>query len=607
MAPDAYTLSFRELTNENVALVGGKNASLGEMFNKLQSKGISVPNGYATTAEAYWLFLDENGLFAPLSDLLATLDTAEFSNLPEVGARARSLVHGGVMPTAVVAAITDAYHTLSAEYPADIQVAVRSSATAEDLPTASFAGQHDSFLNVRGAPAVVEACQKCFVSLFNDRAIKYRVINKFEHMAVALSAGVQTMVRSDLASAGVAFTIEPETGHDQLIYLTGSWGLGENVVQGAVNPDEYYLFKPSLRNKHHALVTKKLGDKAKTMRYVAEADDAAGGIENTDTPPEQRAVFVLTDAEAEQLGQWCLQIEQHYGMPMDVEWAKDGHTNGLYIVQARPETIHQGGQGLRLHEYHRTQDGPVLATGKAVGSQIVSGVARLIGSPADGHRLLPGEILVTDSTSPDWNAVLKNAAVIVTNKGGRTSHAAIVAASWACRPWSARGDATAYSGRPARHRILRRGRRGPWSTTAALRSGKKPIWTSSQLPRPRTKVMLNLWPTPTAPSAGAAAGRGRGAGAHGVRHQQRHPDPPDGAGRLRPARPTRRPRPRSSELTAATPTSREYFVDKLRAAIGRSPPPSIRAGHRAHERLQDQRICGADRRRGSSSRTRRTR
>ena len=431
MAHPALTLFFRELTNDKVALVGGKNASLGEMFNKLSDQGISVPNGFATTAAAYWLFLDENGLLVPLTELLATLDTKEFTNLPEVGTRARSLVHGAILPAAVAAAIRAAYRELTAEYPDRTEVAVRSSATAEDLPTASFAGQHDSFLNVRGEQAVLDACQRCYESLFNDRAIKYRVTNGFDHMQVALSVGVQTMVHADLAAAGVAFTIEPETGHEQLIYLTGSWGLGENVVQGAVNPDEFYLFKPSLRDGHRALVTKKLGDKAKTMRYAKPAtgaqDHPVNNIVNTDTPAAQRELFVLTDAEAEQLGRWCLVIEEHYGMPMDIEWAKDGLNNQLYIVQARPETIHHGHQDLRLHEYHLTERGPVLATGKAVGSQVISGVARLIDSPADGHRLQPSEILVTDITSPDWNAVLKNAAVIVTNKGGRTSHAAIVA------------------------------------------------------------------------------------------------------------------------------------------------------------------------------------
>ncbi|GAB2468035.1 phosphoenolpyruvate synthase [Hymenobacter qilianensis] len=421
MAQETYTRFFRELTNQNVALVGGKNASLGELFNQLTPKGINVPNGFATTAAAYWLFLDENQLRQPLTALLASLDEKELTNLPAVGTQARALITQAKMPPSVAEAIGQAYRELSAGHAGGLAVAVRSSATAEDLPTASFAGQHDSFLNVQGEEAVLQACQKCFVSLFNDRAIKYRLQNGFDHLRVALSVGVQMMVRSDVGSAGVAFTIEPETGHANLIYLTGSWGLGENVVQGAVNPDEFYLFKPSLRSGHRALVTRKLGDKAKTMRY------AQTGIENSDTPPEKRAAFVLSDAEAEELGRWCLLIEDHYGMPMDIEWAKDGLTNTLYIVQARPETIHHGSQALRLHEYHLTQKGPVLATGKAVGNQIATGVARIIASPADGHRLQPGEILITDITSPDWNAVLRKAAVIVTNKGGRTSHAAIVA------------------------------------------------------------------------------------------------------------------------------------------------------------------------------------
>ncbi|TGE23871.1 phosphoenolpyruvate synthase [Hymenobacter aquaticus] len=422
-----FTLSFSELDNRQVALVGGKNASLGELFTQLATQGIRVPDGFATTAAAYRLFLNENHLREPLAALMAQVDGQEFSNIQSVGMQARALVQAAPLPAQVAEAIGRAYQALSAGQAEPLAVAVRSSATAEDLPTASFAGQHDSFLNVRGEAALLQACRQCYVSLFNDRAIKYRLQHGFDHLQVALSVGVQRMVRSDLASAGVAFTIEPETGHEQLLYLTGSWGLGENVVQGAVNPDEFYLFKPALRQGNRGLVTKKLGDKAKTMRYAQDARAGTTGIENTDTPPEKRSEFVLTDAEAGQLGRWLLLIEDHYGMPMDVEWAKDGLTGELFIVQARPETVHHGRQALRLHEYHLRGTGPLLATGKAVGSQIVAGVARLIASPAEGHRLQPGEILVTDSTSPDWNVILKKASVIVTNKGGRTSHAAIVA------------------------------------------------------------------------------------------------------------------------------------------------------------------------------------
>jgi len=423
----AYTIPFCELSSQDVAVVGGKNASLGELFNRLTPQGINVPDGFATTAAAYWLLLDENGIRTQLTTLLQTLDTTGFSNLHEVGEAARALVQNALLPAAVRTAIGTAYQQLCAGPATEIQVAVRSSATAEDLPTASFAGQHDSFLNQEGLAAVLDACHRCYVSLFNDRAIKYRVTNKFDHMQVALSVGVQAMVRSDLASAGVAFTIEPETGFEALIYLTGSWGLGENVVQGAVNPDEFYLFKPALRAGHQSLVSKKLGDKARTMRYAPAHTGPGPTIENEPTPPERQAQFVLTDAEAEQLARWCLLIEEHYELAMDVEWAKDGLDNKLYIVQARPETVHHGQQELQWREYHLRERGPVLATGKAVGRQIVSGVARILASPAEGHRLQPGDILVADITNPDWNTVMRKASVLVTNQGGRTSHAAIVA------------------------------------------------------------------------------------------------------------------------------------------------------------------------------------
>ena len=388
MSHAPFTLFFKELANDKVPVVGGKNASLGELFTHLTPAGINVPNGFATTAEAYWRFLDENHLRAPLAAILGRLDQQEFTNLAEVGEQARALLHGGALPIAVALAITTAYQQLSPDLKHPTPVAVRSSATAEDLPRASFAGQHDSFLNVRGPEAVLAACQACYVSLFNDRAIKYRVQHKFDHLQVALSVGVQTMVRADVGAAGVAFTIEPETGHEHFVYLTSSWGLGENVVQGAVNPDEFYLFKPSLRTGHRALITKKLGDKARTLRYAP--DERTGGTQNTDTPPGQRALFSLTNAEAERLGRWCLLIEEHYKMPMDVEWAKEGVSNELYIVQARPETIHHGRRALCLHAYKLLQKGPLLATGQAVGSQIATGVARLLASPADGHRLQPG-------------------------------------------------------------------------------------------------------------------------------------------------------------------------------------------------------------------------
>jgi len=422
-----YIKNLSELSNDKVALVGGKNASLGEMFNQLAPKGIKIPDGFATTAEAYWLFLDENNIRVKLTDLMNKIDLKEFSNLKEIGSEARSLVLNAVIPEQIANEIKSAYRNLYAEHKIEIEVAVRSSATAEDLPSASFAGQHDSFLNIKGDEVLIHTCQKCFASLFNDRAIKYRINNGFEHMHVALSIGVQRMVRSDLASAGVGFTIEPETGFENMIYLTGSWGLGENVVQGAVNPDEFYLFKPSIRNHKKSLVTKKLGSKTKTMVYAQGKNAGNKTIENIDTPIEKQLLFVLSDTEIETLADWCLKIEEHYKMPMDIEWAKDGITNELFIVQARPETIHNKTQNVSFKEYRLTEKGSLIATGKAVGSKIVSGVARVLDSPAEAHKLQTGEILVTDITNPDWNIVLKKASVIITNKGGRTSHAAIVA------------------------------------------------------------------------------------------------------------------------------------------------------------------------------------
>jgi len=422
-----YIKKFSELSNDKVALVGGKNASLGEMFNQLSPKGIKIPDGFATTSEAYWLFLDENNIRVKLTDLMDKIDLKDFSNLKEIGAEARALVLNAVIPKQIANEIKSAYRNLYAEHKIEIEVAVRSSATAEDLPTASFAGQHDSFLNIKGDDVLLHTCQKCFASLFNDRAIKYRINNGFEHMHVALSVGVQRMVRSDLASAGVGFTIEPETGFENMIYLTGSWGLGENVVQGAVNPDEFYLFKPSIRNHKKSLVTKKLGSKTKTMVYAQGQNAGNKTIENIDTPIEKQLLFVLSDTEIEMLAEWCLKIEEHYKMPMDIEWAKDGNTNELFIVQARPETIHNKTQNVSFKEYRLTEKGSLITTGKAVGSKIVSGVARVLDSPAEAHKLQAGEILVTDITNPDWNIVLKKASVIITNKGGRTSHAAIVA------------------------------------------------------------------------------------------------------------------------------------------------------------------------------------
>lgn len=420
-----FILPFSQLNMKRLADVGGKNASLGEMFNQLKSAGVALPDGFAVTSSAYRHFLHHNKLEEKLSAILQKLDTKTLNNLPETGAACRKLMAQAVMPDDLKNEIRKAYDSFAKNKTGDFAVAVRSSATAEDLPTASFAGQHDSFLNIRGADELVETCQRCYVSLFNDRAIKYRLDNGFEHLHVALSVGVQQMVRSDLSGAGVAFTMDPESGFADVVYITAAWGLGENVVQGAVSPDEWVVFKPTLGKARDAILKKKLGAKEKTMGY---AEKTSGSMtRNDDTPVENRNRFVLSDEEIHRLAKWCVAIEKHYGMPMDIEWAKDGADGQLYIVQARPETVHSQRTQNVVHTYKLKSKGTEICSGKAVGNRIVSGRACKIESLQDAAKLQSGDVIVADITNPDWNALLKKAVSIVTNKGGRTSHASIVA------------------------------------------------------------------------------------------------------------------------------------------------------------------------------------
>jgi len=419
-----YTISFCDIRNGDVARVGGKNASLGEMMHHLKGAGVHIPDGFATTAEAFGFFLSENNLYSQIDDILSELDTKDFSNLTSISEKARSLILRSEIPDALRRSISLAYEDLCTRLGGVIDVAVRSSATAEDLPSASFAGQHDSFLHRKGIDEVIDAVHRCYASLFNARAIKYRFDNGFDHMKVYLSAGVQQMVRSDMASAGVAFTLDPETGFRNIVLITGCWGLGENIVQGAVNPDEFIIFKPTLAVGKNALITKKLGAKAKTLTYSGKKK---GELVNLDTPLAKQTEWTLTDAEAIQIGKWSVAIEEHYKTPMDIEWAKDGVSGKLFIVQARPETVHSQHDPFIQKEYILGKKGEVLAKGSAVGSGIASGVARIIASPKDRDKLRKGEVLVTDITNPDWDPILKKASAIITNKGGRTSHAAIVA------------------------------------------------------------------------------------------------------------------------------------------------------------------------------------
>jgi pyruvate, water dikinase len=418
----AYILPFREITLKHLPQVGGKNASLGEMFGQLSTEGVRVPDGFATTAQAFQDFLEANGLTAPIRQQLSSLDTQTFSNLPQVGSAIRQLILQSRLPKDLIQAIQKAYEGMGDSVP----VAVRSSATAEDLPTASFAGQHESYLNIAGSKQVLDACLRCYASLFTDRAIKYRHDHGFDHLKVYLSVGIQRMVRSDQASAGVCFTLDPESGFAEVVFITGSWGLGENVVQGAVNPDEFYVFKPTLKQGKQAILNKKVGTKARTMIY-AEVN-AEPPVVNINTPVEKQERYVLSDAEVTQIAQWAVRIEEHYGRPMDIEWAKDGVDGNIYIVQARPETVHsQQTKALKWKEYTLREPGTLLTQGKGISNRIVSGIARKLDSPQQSHLLQPGEILVTDITNPDWDPILKKVSAIVTNKGGRTSHAAIVA------------------------------------------------------------------------------------------------------------------------------------------------------------------------------------
>ncbi len=420
-----YIKFFKDITASDIALVGGKNASLGELYRILRPQGISIPNGFAVTTDAFWHYMRENRLTDTIDNLLKTLDRTDYHNLSDVGAQARLLILSGSIPAILSEAIRNAWRILCTDGHG-VSLAVRSSATAEDLPNASFAGQHDSYLNVQGIDDLLEAVTKCFASLFTDRAIKYREDKGFEHHKIGLSVGVQHMVRSDLACSGIAFTIEPESGFQDVILISGVWGLGENIVQGAVTPDEFYVFKPTLKTDKNPIIKRKLGEKAQTMVY-APAGFGGHKTLNIETPLEKRSQWVLTPAEIRTLAQWAWQIEKHYSKPMDIEWAKDGLSKELYIVQARPETVGAIRDPYQITSFKLKDKSTLLAKGQAIGSKISAGVARVLSSPREAYKLRPGEIVVTELTSPDWDPILKKAGGIVTNKGGRTSHAGIVA------------------------------------------------------------------------------------------------------------------------------------------------------------------------------------
>jgi pyruvate,water dikinase len=427
----AYVKWFEELGVEDVALVGGKNASLGELYSELTPLGVKVPNGFAVTAQGYRDTLTEAGAWERLRAVLDGLDKTDVTDLAKRGRRAREIVYEATLPEILRIQIIDAYHRLEEEYGPDLSVAIRSSATAEDLPTASFAGQHETYLNVHGSERVLEACRRCFASLFTDRAISYRIDKGFDHLSIGLSVGVMKMVRSDLASSGVMFTLDTESGYRDVVFITGSYGLGENVVQGAVDPDEFYVHKPTYDQGYRAVLRRSLGRKQIRMVYA----QGRGGqtTSNVPTPEADRERFCLSDPEVLTLAGYGIEVERHYSekaghpVPMDIEWAKDGVDDELYLVQARPETVASQKTSTTLREYRVSPMSDPVIEGRAVGNSVAIGTVRVVKSTSGLHRFRPGEVLVADTTTPDWEPVMKTAAAIVTNRGGRTCHAAIVA------------------------------------------------------------------------------------------------------------------------------------------------------------------------------------
>ena len=556
---------FDELGIADTPLVGGKNASLGEMVRELGSSGIRVPDGFATTADAYWRLLDANDLREPIAELVGELDDG--GALHDVGGRIRQLLLDAEFPPDLRTAITHAYEELGARLGRDEpDVAVRSSATAEDLPEASFAGQQESFLNITGIDALLEACRRCYASLFTDRAINYRKDHGFDHLDVALSIGVQEMVRSDLAGAGVMFTIDTDSGFPRVVLIDAAWGLGESVVAGTVDPDEYMVFKPLLGQEGaRPVISKTLGEKASKVVYR----DTAPGEDPTevvDTADDERTAYVLDDDEILQLARWAVVIEDHYGMAMDIEWAKDGDRGGLFIVQARPETVQAQREASMLRSFRLLERGDEIVSGVAIGDGIAAGIVCNLSSPDDIDRFVDGAVLVTGVTDPDWEPIMKRASAIVTDHGGRTSHAAIVSRELGVVAVIGTGDATS------------RLADGDEVTVSCAEGDEGRVYEGilefeersldlADVPETRTDVMLNV-------ANPAAAFRWWRLPTNGVglarmefivnNHIKVHP-----MALVHPDRVDDEARARIAELTHGRDDTAEYFVERLAYAVGR--------------------------------------
>lgn len=565
MLHEAVAISwFENIGRTDVQTVGGKNASLGEMVRTLAAEGINVPPGFATTADVYWRYVDANDLGAGITFILADWDAGRVS-LTDAGRQIRSMFLKGNFPPDLANEIANAYRKLSERAGvADVSVAVRSSATAEDLPDASFAGQQETFLNIRGEAAVLAACRRCFASLFTDRAISYRKAKGFDHMKVALSIGIQQMVRSDLGGSGVMFSIDTETGFDKVVLINAAWGLGENVVQGSVDPDEYQVFKPLLADPSLTpIVEKKLGAKAQKLIYASGEQPTR----NVPTSKAERASYVLSDDEILTLSRWAATIEKHYGCPMDMEWARDGETGEIFIVQARPETVQARRAAGVFRSYSIEKKGRTLVKGLAIGDAVVSGEVCLIESAADIDKFVDGSILVTSTTDPDWVPIMKRAAAIVTDHGGRTSHAAIVSRELGLPAIVGTADAT---------RVLNTGQEITVSCAegdeAFVYEGKAQFTENAldvtNIPATKTAVMLNLANPGAAfrwwrlPADGIGLARMEFVINNAIRI---HPMALLQFERLK----DETAKAEITELTTGYPSKPEYFVDRLSRGIAR--------------------------------------
>ncbi|MDI3315326.1 MAG: phosphoenolpyruvate synthase [Mycobacterium sp.] len=559
-----YVRFFEEFGIEDVRLVGGKNASLGEMYSKLSGEGVLVPNGFAVTADAYRRMLDAAGAWSPLRAALDGLDPSDVADLARRGKQAREIVYGAGLPDDVAAEVLEGYRRLQRQYGPDVSLAVRSSATAEDLPTASFAGQQETYLNIRGEQSLLDACRRCFASLFTDRSIHYRIDQGFDHFRVALSIGVMKMVRSDLASSGVMFSLDTESGFRDVVFINAAYGLGENVVQGAVDPDEFYVHKPTYAAGYRAVLRRLLGDKAVKMVFVE--GETRHTTRNIPTPKADRARFCLTDEDVLELAGYAIKIERHYGRPMDMEWAKDGIDGRLYVVQARPETVASQRRVTTLESYVLDGPGELLVEGRSVGEKIASGRAHLIENLTHLAEFRPGEVLVADTTTPDWEPVMKTAAALITNRGGRTCHAAIVARELGIPAVVGSGNATSRltSGQMVTVSCAE-------GDTGRVYRGEVPFRVErteiTDLPRPATEIMVNLgnpdlaFKTSFLPNDGVGLARMEFIISESIKGHPLallHPDQVTDPGA----------RTQLAQLTRGYPDGATYFVQRLAEGIG---------------------------------------